>query len=65
MQARFDKQGRPLPDTGRGCGCQQCADAKAPRYERRSDSDRATRWSALRRTITRVAKTARAWRPVA
>ena len=35
MQARFDKQGRPLPDTGRGCGCQQCADANAPRYERR------------------------------
>jgi len=59
MQARFDKQGRPLPDTGRGCGCQQCADANAPRYERRMEPERVTRWSALRRTITRVARAGR------
>jgi len=36
VQARFDKLGRRLADTGRGCGCQQCADAGAPRYERRA-----------------------------
>jgi len=65
MQARFDKQGRRLPDTGRGCGCQQCADADAPRYERRMDPERATRWSALRRAVARVVRTARASRQVA
>jgi len=56
MQARFDKQGRPLPDTGRGCGCQQCADANAPRYERRLDPERYTRWSSLRRGLMRLAR---------
>src|SRR5260370_40392032 len=33
--ARFDKFGKRLPDTGRGCGCQLCAVSNAPRYERR------------------------------
>jgi len=56
MQARFDKQGRRLPDTGRGCGCQQCADADAPRYERRLDPERFTRWSSLRRGLMRLAR---------
>ncbi len=50
MQARFDKQGRRLPDTGRGCGCRLCADSNAPRYERRLDPQReALPWSPLRR----------------
>lgn len=47
-KARFDKQGNRLPDTGRGCGCQLCADAGAPRYERRC-SHRGRIWSPLRR----------------
>lgn len=44
---RFDKRGRRLEDTGRGCGCQQCADARAPRYERRAVAvtGRRRRWS--------------------
>ncbi len=37
QQARYDKRGRRLPDTGRGCGCRQCEVANAPRYERRSE----------------------------
>ena len=35
MQARFDKHGRRLLDTGHGCGCTLCAASNAPRYERR------------------------------
>jgi hypothetical protein len=50
MQARFDKQGRKLPDTGHGCGCQLCADTGAPRYERRT-SDRDCSWGPLRRRL--------------
>ncbi|HYT12062.1 MAG TPA: hypothetical protein VEL12_04655 [Candidatus Nitrosopolaris sp.] len=50
MQARFDKQGNRLPDTGHGCGCQLCADAKAPRYERRQ-TERSTAWSPIRRRL--------------
>jgi len=53
MQARFDKAGRRLPDTGRGCGCQLCADAEAPRYERRRDPARDSRWSSVRRRVVR------------
>ena len=50
MQARFDKLGRRLPDTGRGCGCQQCADAEAPRYERRTDAARDSgKWNPIKR----------------
>src|SRR5438034_5447575 len=37
MQARFDKDGKQLPDTGHGCGCRLCAISNAPRYERRDD----------------------------
>jgi len=54
MQARFDKAGRRLPDTGRGCGCQLCADAEAPRYERRRDPVRDSRWSSTRRGVARL-----------
>jgi len=50
MQARFDKQGNRLPDTGHGCGCQLCADSNAPRYERRR-SERDSAWSPLRRRL--------------
>jgi len=50
---RFDKEGQRIPDTGRGCGCQQCADANAPRYERRAAPMARTggRWGALRRLV--------------
>lgn len=34
--ARYDKHGRRLPETGRGCGCRLCEESNAPRYERRS-----------------------------
>jgi hypothetical protein len=52
MHARFDKEGNRLPDTGHGCGCQLCAEAGAPRYERRSSAGRAMIWSPLRRRLT-------------
>jgi hypothetical protein len=52
LQARFDKQGRRLPDTGRGCGCQLCADADAPRYERRADPAReSVTWNPIWRQV--------------
>jgi hypothetical protein len=54
MRARFDKHGRPLPETGHGCGCQQCASAGAPRYERRQEPVRASRWGPLRRRLMTV-----------
>jgi hypothetical protein len=54
MQTRFDKTGRRLPDTGRGCGCQLCADSDAPRYERRGQERANGQWSALRRSLARV-----------
>ena len=53
MQARFDKQGNPLPDTGHGCGCQMCADSDAPRYERRAE-ERTRDWTAMRRQWHRL-----------
>jgi len=56
MQARFDKQGNRLPDTGHGCGCQLCADANAPRYERRQ-LERNSAWSPLRRGLARALRT--------
>ncbi len=52
MHARFDKEGNRLPGTGHGCGCQLCADAGAPRYERRGPAGRALIWSPLRRRLT-------------
>jgi len=47
---RLDKDGRHLPDTGRGCGCEMCAEANAARYERRSQPERAP-WSTLHRRL--------------
>ena len=56
-QARFDKQGRRLPDTGRGCGCQMCAESDAPRYERRAEAARnGGEWSRLRRGLVRLVR---------
>jgi hypothetical protein len=52
MQARFDKHGRRLPDSGHGCGCELCAELGAPRYERRR-SERSTAWSPVRRRLAR------------
>lgn len=53
-QARFDKVGRRLPDTGRGCGCDLCAATGAPRYERRSDPARGGgEWSPFQRRLLR------------
>ena len=54
MQARFDKQGNRLPDTGHGCGCQLCADINAPRYDRRRAERSSTAWSPLRRRLVRA-----------
>ncbi|TMF69460.1 MAG: hypothetical protein E6H82_13785 [Chloroflexi bacterium] len=57
MQARFDKDGKQLPDTGHGCGCRLCAISNAPRYERRDDpQDRVGEWSPLRRRLVRLMK---------
>jgi hypothetical protein len=56
MQARFDKAGKRLPDTGHGCGCQLCADSHAPRYERRRNPDERVprEWGRLRRNLVRA-----------
>jgi len=54
MQARFDKNGRRLPDTGRGCGCELCAESNAPRYERRHAARTSGRWNSLRRGLARM-----------
>lgn len=59
--ARFDKHGRRLPDTGRGCGCRLCEEKDAPRYERRGgaaseapgSSSRAV-WHPLHRHLARL-----------
>jgi len=57
MQARFDKHGKRLPDTGHGCGCQLCANTNAPRYERRDDQLEPRRaWSPFRRRLGRLMK---------
>lgn len=54
-QTRYDKAGRQLPDTGRGCGCQLCEVVGAPRYERRAETPRSGgRWSELRRSAVRL-----------
>jgi hypothetical protein len=55
MQARYDKQGKRLPDTGHGCGCELCAASGAPRYERRR-SERSTAWGPLRRQLNRIVR---------
>jgi len=57
MQARFDKEGRRLADTGHGCGCQICADTNAPRYERREGLRGAEQsWTSARRRLARLLK---------
>jgi hypothetical protein len=54
MQARFDKEGNRLPDTGHGCGCMLCAASNAARYERRHQPrDPSEGWSSLRRRVVR------------
>ena len=57
-QVRYDKSGKQLPDTGHGCGCSLCADAGAPRYERRKEAEARSGgvWSALRRELFRMAR---------
>jgi hypothetical protein len=63
-QARFDKHGRRLPDTGHGCGCTQCAAANAPRYERREEQRlRSTEWTLLRRRLVRAIRSLGLQRP--
>ncbi len=57
-QIRYDKAGKQLPDTGRGCGCQLCETTGAPRYERRADNPRGGgRWSGARRSVVRLIRT--------
>jgi hypothetical protein len=58
MRARFDKQGRPLPETGHGCGCRLCEEANAPRYERRTDAPRGDEeiWTPLQRRVQRLVR---------
>jgi hypothetical protein len=51
IQARFDKRGRRLPDTGRGCGCQQCAESNAARYERRQGERGLGTWEPWQRRL--------------
>jgi hypothetical protein len=57
-QARYDKQGRRLPDTGHGCGCRLCEESNQPRYERRAETGRGDRddWSPLRRSLVRLVR---------
>ncbi len=54
IQHRFDKQGRQLPDSGRGCGCQLCAESKAARYERRREERSTGTWGPWRRRLLQV-----------
>ena len=64
MQARFDKFGRRLPDTGHGCGCTLCAASNAPRYERRSEQrGDMGHWTPLRRRLVRFLRTLGSTRP--
>jgi len=58
MQSRFDKHGRRLPDTGRGCGCRLCEQANAARYERRAEHGEPDRpvWTPLQRSIARLVR---------
>jgi hypothetical protein len=65
IQARFDKFGKQLPDTGFGCGCELCARSNAPRYERRRDVRGASPWGPLRRYLTQMVRNMRVDRPQA
>ena len=54
-QIRYDKHGRQLPDTGRGCGCSLCMESNAPRYERRREPGRAGgEWGEIQRRLVRM-----------
>lgn len=64
MQARFDKRGMRLPDTGHGCGCKLCAETNAPRYERRQ-AERSSAWSPLRRRFVHLVRVLGGRRPLA
>jgi hypothetical protein len=64
VQARFDKHGRRVPDSGHGCGCTMCAAANAPRYERRQEQRLTSReWTSLRRRLARVIRSFGSQRP--
>lgn len=54
IHARFDKQGRQLAVTGRGCGCQQCAESNAARYERRQGERAAGTWAPWQRHLLKA-----------
>jgi hypothetical protein len=54
--ARFDKFGKRLPDTGHGCGCRLCAEANAPRYDRRKTRRGDQLWSPMRRRVMRFVR---------
>lgn len=56
IHARFDKHGRRLPDSGRGCGCRQCAEAHAAPYERRRVERSAGTWGPWRRRLVMAAR---------
>jgi hypothetical protein len=65
MQARFNKVGKRLPDTGHGCGCELCARSNAPRYERRRDARSAGPWGPLRRRLVQLVRSLGTSRPQA
>jgi len=65
IQARIDKFGKKLPDTGRGCGCELCARSNAPRYERRHNIARAGLWGPLRRQLAQIVRSLNPGRPQA
>jgi len=65
MQARFDKFGKRLPDTGHGCGCELCARSNAPRYERRHDARVAGSWGPFKRRLAKIARSVGVGRPQA
>ncbi|MDQ6880414.1 MAG: hypothetical protein M3082_22455 [Candidatus Dormibacteraeota bacterium] len=65
IQARFDKFGKQLPDTGYGCGCELCARANAPRYDRRRDIRSAGSWGPLRRRLAQMVRSLTTGRPQA
>jgi hypothetical protein len=65
MLARVDKFGKQLPDTGHGCGCELCARANAPRYERRREQRGDDLWGPTRRGLAQMVRTILGSRPQA
>ena len=65
MQARFNKFGKRVPDSGHGCGCELCARTNAPRYERRKDARSAGPWGPMRRRLAQMVRSLRSDRPQA